>query len=159
MTWPPDSPWAPWWKTNKTEGKAAIKLGKITENDIVYELGSGDGEFAMLVASEVGARVVGIEIDPLRHYQSRMREKFKKGKDKIKFLRKDFKRVDISPATIVFVYLVPRALERITPKLLKELKTGTKIISYKYKFPNTKNSKIKLVGTEAKYSFYLYKIT
>lgn len=159
MTWPPDSPWAPWWKTNKTEGRAAIKLGKITKKDIVYELGSGDGEFCLLVAKTVGAKTIGIEIDPLRYLISKVRVYFNNFQGKITFIRKDFKKVDISSATIIFVYLVPRALERICPKLLKELKPKTKIISYRYKFPDTKNNKIRLIGNDKKHCFYLYEIT
>lgn len=150
--WPPDSPWSPWWKTDKKTSSAIISLGKISPKDVVYELGSGDGEFCLFTAKNVGARVVGIEIDPLRHFQSRLRAKFQKKKDRVKFLRKDFKKVDVSSATVVYFYLVPRAIERILPKLKKELKPGTRIISYRYK------SSLKQIGQDKKHELYLYKI-
>lgn len=156
--WPPDSPWSPWWKTDKKAGRAAIKLGKISKKDVVYELGSGDGEFALLVAREIGAKVVGIEIDPLRFLISRIRQLLNNTDGKVIFLKKDFKKVNISPASVVFVYLVPRALERITPKLLDELKPGTRIISYRYKIPNASENKIQYKGVENKNLFYLYQI-
>ncbi len=156
--WPPDSPWSPWWKTDKVAGRAAIDFGKINKNDVVYELGSGDGEFAILVAKEIGAKVVGIEIDPLRFWISKVRQKLNKVNGKVTFLKKDFKKVNISDASVIFVYLVPRALERITPKLLEELKPGTRIISYRYKIPNAKENKIKYKGVESKNLFYLYQV-
>lgn len=150
--WPPDSPWSPWWKTDRKTSSAIIKLAKITKKDVVYELGSGDGEFCLFVAKKVGAKCVGIEIDPLRHYQSRLRAKFQKTGDGVNFLRKDFKKVNVSPATVVYFYLVPKAIERILPKLKKELRPGTRIISYKYEAP------LKQIGEDENHKLYLYKI-
>src|SRR3989338_5632638 len=66
MFWPPDSPWAPWWRTNKKTARAMCKLAKIDEADTVYDLGSGTGTALIVAAREFGARGIGIEIDPLR---------------------------------------------------------------------------------------------
>lgn len=131
--WPPDSPWAPWWRTNKKTARAACKLANISSKDIVYELGCGDGAFLSVAAKEFGAKGVGIEIDPVRYLFSKLRFKINRFDKKVKIIKKNFHDVDISDASVVFVYLVPRVLEKLKPKFRKELKKGTKIISHKYK--------------------------
>ena len=150
--WPPDSPWSPWWRTNKKAALAAGRLGKITKEDIVYELGSGDGEFILTTAKKYNVKkAVGIEIEHLRYFVS----KFKKQKAKVKnaeFIRKDFKTVKLTEATVVYFYLVPSVIKRILPKLKKELTPGTRIISYRYQVS------LPLVAEDKKYKMYLYKV-
>lgn len=152
MVWPPDSPWSPWWRTNKKNSRAACKLAKINSGDLVYELGSGDAEFLMIAAGEFGAKGVGVEIDPLRVLISKILIKARGLSKKIKIIKSNFSSCDISNATVVFMYLVPRALERLKPKLKKELKKGTRIISFRYEmnFP--------LVASDKKHRLYMYKI-
>lgn len=150
--WPPDSPWAPWWRTNKKVARAMCKLEKISNKDIVYDLGSGDGTALIVAAKEFGASGVGIEIDPLRHLISKIKVKLNNLSNKITIIRQNFYDVNISKASIVFVYLVPRVLERLRPKFLKELKPGTRIVSYRYKI----NLPLKSYNKEN--DIYLYKI-
>ncbi len=134
FVWPPDSPWSPWWRTRKRVARKACRLAEITDKDVVYELGSGDGEFILTAANEFRAKkAVGIEIDYSRYFISVTRNYFKKRK--VKFVRKDFKKVKLNDATVVYFYLVPAVIKRIMPKLKKELKPGTKIISYRYEVP------------------------
>jgi len=71
--WPPDSPWAPWWRTSKTTARAICKLAKIKKGDFVYDLGCGDGTALITAAKEFGAKGVGIEIDPVRYWISKIR--------------------------------------------------------------------------------------
>lgn len=130
--WPPDSPWSPWWRTNKKIARAMCRLAKVGKDDIVYDLGSGDGTALVVAAKEFGAKGVGIEIDPLRSFISSMLLHSNKLSDKVQIKRKNFFDVDISDATVVFVYLVPKALNRLLPKFKKELKKETRIVSYKY---------------------------
>jgi len=132
MIWPPDSPWAPWWRTGDRQIRESLKLAKVTKKDTVYELGSGDGRFLIIAAKEFGARGVGIEIDPLRAFISTLMIYIIRLQDKIIIKKKNFFDVDISKATVVFVYLVPKALARLLPKFKKELKKGTRIVSYRY---------------------------
>jgi len=132
MVWPPDSPWSPWWRTNRKIAKKAFELAGLKKEDTVYELGSGEGTVLITAASEFGASGVGIEIDPLRFYISKFLV-WKNGLGKkIKINRGNFFEADISSASVVFVYLVPKAINKLLPKFKKELKKGTKIISYKY---------------------------
>lgn len=132
MFWPPDSPWAPWWRTNKKVARAMCRLAKINKNDIVYDLGSGDGTSLIVAAKEFGAKCVGIEIDPLRYLFSKIRFKINGLNAKVKIIKSNFHEINISDASVIFVYLVPSALNRLLPKFRKELKKGTKIVSYKY---------------------------
>jgi len=152
MLWPPDSPWAPWWKTNEETARAACKLANISSKDTVYELGSGDGTFLMIAAKEFGAKGVGIEIDPLRYLFSKVRFKINGLSKKVKIIKKNFHEINISDATAIFVYLVPKALGRLRPKLLKELKRGTLLVSYRYKI------NLPLVVYDKTSNIYLYKI-
>ncbi len=133
--WPPDSPWAPWWQVNKKKAQEMCKLANVKQKDTVYELGSGDAISLIVAAKEFGAKGVGIEIDPLRSQLSKLRIK-KAGVSKmISIKRKNFFDEDISNATVVFVYLIPKALNRLLPKFKKELKKGTRIMSFRYEVP------------------------
>ena len=133
MIWPPDSPWAPWWATNKKVAKKACELVAINSKDIIYELGSGDATCLITAAKDFGAKGVGIEIDPLRFIISKVKITTSGVSDRIKIIKGNFFRQNLSEATAVFVYLVPKTLEKLKPKLLKELNPGTKIISFRYK--------------------------
>lgn len=153
MVWPPDSPWAPWWRTSKKTARAMCELAKVTNKDIVYDLGSGDGASLIVAAREFGATSVGIEIDPLRAFISKILVRFNKVSDRVKIVRRSFFDVDISDATVVFMYLVPKALDRLKPKLLKELKPGTRLISYRYEID------LPLVKYDKENEIRLYKIS
>lgn len=150
--WPPDSPWSPWWKTYKEAGMGIITLANIDKKDTVYELGSGDGEFLILLGKKIGAKSVGIEIDPLRHYVAKLRVKLAGLEKHITLKKKSFHDEDISQATVVYVYLIPRVLNKILPKLKKELKKGTRVISYRYQMD------LPLVKEDKKHRLYLYKV-
>ncbi|MEK9208346.1 MAG: SAM-dependent methyltransferase [Patescibacteria group bacterium] len=130
--WPPDSPWAPWWRTSKEVARIAFKMANLSNKDIVYELGSGEATALMVAAKEFGAKGVGIEIDPIRAFISSMVLRSNGLSNKITIKRNNFFDEDISEATVVFIYLVPKTLNRLIPKFKKELKKGTPIISYKY---------------------------
>lgn len=152
--WPPDSPWSPWWKTSAPAARAAARFAKITSSDIVYELGSGDGEFAITVAEDFDTKIVGVEIDPYRYFLSRLRLKFhSRARSKVTLIKKNYFHVDISPATVVYFYLVPRAIERLVPKLKKELKKGARVVSYRYEVPG-----LTQIGFDKKNKLYIYKI-
>lgn len=150
--WPPDSPWAPWWRTNKKTARAICKLAGVSKNDKIYDLGSGDGTALITAASEFGATGIGIEIDPLRVFISKILISIKGLSKKLKIVRKNFFDQDLSEASVIFVYLVPKTLEKLNPKFLKELKKDTRIISFRYKI------NLPLVSYDQENDIYLYKI-
>jgi predicted RNA methylase len=152
MIWPPDSPWSPWWRTSKKTALAMIDLAKITEDDIIYDLGSGDGTALITAAKRKGARGVGVEIDPLRVFISRIAVVLSGISHKIKIVRKNFFDVNISEATVIFMYLVPKALNKLKPKLLEELQPGTRIVTFVYKMD------LPLIASDPKNEVYVYEI-
>jgi predicted RNA methylase len=152
MIWPPDSPWSPWWRTSAKTARVMITLAKITEKDIIYDLGSGDGTALVTAAKTKGARGVGVEIDPLRVAISRMSIALNGVSRKIKIVRKNFFEVDISEATVIFMYLVPKALQKLKPKLLKELQPGTRIVTFVYKMD------LPLLAEDKKNEVYVYQV-
>lgn len=154
--WPPDSPWAPWWQMPDDVIKKMCQLAKISKNDTLYDLGCGTGKALGYVAEVYKAKGVGIEIDPLRVFLARRNTKSTKN---ITILKKNFFDVDISGATVIFVYLVPKALGKLLPKFLKELHPGTKIVSYIYDFPQIKQKKkLKLLEYDKRKKIYLYQL-
>lgn len=152
MVWPPDSPWSPWWRTNKKIARIQCKLAKIGKNDIVYDLGSGDGTALLAAAREFGAQGVGVEIDLLRYWYSKAAILFAGLGKKLKIVRKNFFDVDVSPATVVIMYLIPKTLNRLKPKLLKELKPGTRIVTFVYQI------ELPLIAKDEKNEVYVYQI-
>jgi len=150
--WPPHSPWAPWWRTNRKTARAICRLAEISKDDIVYDLGCGDGTFLITSAKEFNASGVGIEIEPTRFLISKIRIFLNNLSSKVKVKRKSFFDEDLSSATVVVVYLIPKTLNLLLPKFKKELKKGTKIVSYKYQL------NLKSQISNLKYNLYLYKI-
>lgn len=152
MIWPPDSPWSPWWRINKKIAQAACKLALVNSKDLVYELGSGEATFLMVAAKEFGARGAGVEIDPLRAFISTLMIRIVRVSDKVTIKRGNFFDQDLSKASVIFVYLVPKTLNLLLPKLKKELKKGTRIVSYKYEMS------LPLIKYDRENLLWMYKI-
>ena len=152
MVWPPHSPWAPWWRTNRKTARAICRLAEISKDDIVYDLGCGDGTLIVTASKEYGAKSAGIEIDPLRFLISKVRIVFNGLSSKTTVKREDFFDTDLSSATVIVVYLVPKTLEKLLPKFKKELKKGTRIVSYRYEI------NLQIVEKDPKNKIFLYKI-
>lgn len=155
LSWflPTDSPWSPWWSTSSKVARRLCLLVKLGEEDVFYELGSGTGTACVIAAKEFGAKVVGIESSKSRVLWSNMKAKRIGAGANVKFLQSSFFKVDLSPATVVYFYLVPRVIKKIKPKLLKDLKPGTKIVSYVYEIDY-----LPLVKMDDKSQLYLYRI-
>lgn len=150
FVWPPDSPWAPWWRTSKSTAIRICRLANIKKDDLIYDLGSGDGTALIVAAKQFGAKGVGVEIEPSRALISKVLVNKNNVSDRVKIERKNFFAVDISKADVIFLYLVPKTLEKLIPKFKRELKKGTRIVSYRYKM------NLKLVDKDE--DIYLYTI-
>src|SRR6188508_248090 len=111
---------------------AMLKLAKVTKNDVVYDLGSGDGRIPITAAKTYGARGVGIDIDPQRIKEAQENLKNSGVGDRVKFLNQDLFTTDISEATVVTLYLLPSLNLKLLPKLNKELKPGTRVVSHAF---------------------------
>jgi len=108
-----------------------LKLAKVTKDDVVYDLGCGDGRI-VITAAKLGARGVGIDINPERIKESNQNAEDAKVTDRVKFIEGDVFKADIRPATVVTLYLLPARLARLKAKLLKDLKPGTRIAAHDF---------------------------
>lgn len=111
---------------------AMLKVAKVTKNDVIYDLGSGDGRIPVTAAKSYGARAVGIDIDPQRVKEANENAKTQGVADKVKFMNADLFETDISEATVVTLYLLPSLNLKLMPKLMKELRPGTRIVSHAF---------------------------
>jgi predicted RNA methylase len=111
---------------------AMLKLAKVTANDVIYDLGSGDGRIVIAAAKTYGASGVGIDIDPERTREATANARAGGVADKVMFRTEDLFTADISPATVVMLYLSPPINSRLAGKLMKELKPGTRIVSHAF---------------------------
>lgn len=111
---------------------AMLKLAEVTSKDIVYDLGCGDGRFVVTASQQFGARGVGVDIDPDRIKEARALAKRTGAEGKVRFIEGDLFETDISEATVVTLYLLTRLNIKLRPKLMKELKPGTRIVSHAF---------------------------
>jgi ribosomal protein L11 methylase PrmA len=111
---------------------AMLKVAKVTKNDVIYDLGCGDGRIPVTAAKTYGARGIGIDIDPQRIKEANENAKTQGVTDKVKFMNADLFETDISEATVVTLYLLPSLNLKLMPKLMKELKPGTRIVSHAF---------------------------
>ena len=127
----PDVPYVP---TPPRVVEAMLKMANVTSTDVVYDLGCGDGRIPIMAAQKYGARGVGIDIDPRRIAEANENAKAAGVTGRVKFLVQDLFTSDFSEATVVTLYLLPSVNEQLMPKLQKELKPGTRIVSHAFTF-------------------------
>lgn len=110
--------------------RAMLKLAQVGEQDLVYDLGSGDGRIPIAAARDFGARAVGIDIDP--KLVARARENARKAgvADKVSFRNEDLFEADFSDASVVTLFLYPDVNLKLRPKLLASLRPGTRVVSH-----------------------------
>jgi len=109
-----------------------LNTARVTQNDIVYDLGCGDGRIVITAAKVFGARGLGVDIDPVRIKESNENAQKIGVTDRVKFIERDLFKTDISEATVVFLYLLTELNIQLRPKLFKELKPGTRIVSHEF---------------------------
>ena len=109
-----------------------LQFAKTTKDDVVYDLGSGDGRIVILAAQKYGARAVGIELDPKLVALARQIAVDSEVADRVTFIEGDLFTADISKATVVTLYLSNSVNSRLEPKLRTELQPGTRIVSQQF---------------------------
>ena len=122
-----------------------LKLAGVKAGDTVYDLGCGDGRIVITAAKTYGAKGVGVDINPERIEEARANAKSAKVEDKVKFEENDLFKANIANATVVTLYLLPDVNVRLKPKLLKELKPGTRIVSHSFDMGDWKPEKDELI--------------
>jgi SAM-dependent methyltransferase len=114
---------------------AMLKVANVGPNDVLYDLGSGDGRIPVTAAQRFGTRGVGVDIDPQRIAEANANAKASKVTDKVRFIQGDLFKQDLSQATVISLYLLPGLNARLKPTLLK-LKPGTRIVSHAFQMPD-----------------------
>lgn len=125
----PDVPFVP---TPDEVVSEMLKMAQVSKDDVVYDLGCGDGRIVITAASKLGCRGVGIDIDPERIRESRQNAIEAGVSDRVQFIQMDLFEADISEATVVTLYLLSEVNLRLRPKLFRELNPGTRIVSHEF---------------------------
>jgi protein-L-isoaspartate O-methyltransferase len=109
-----------------------LEMAKVTKTDHVIDLGSGDGRIVITAAKRYGARGMGVEIDPALVQRARENAQAAGVADRATFVEGDLFEANIRDATVITMYLLPDLNMRLRPKLLSDLKPGTRIVSHNY---------------------------
>ena len=113
--------------------EAMLKLGDVQRGDILYDLGCGDGRIVVMAAQKFGiARGTGVDIDPERIREAQENAKQAGVTDKVRFVEGNLFDADFHDATVVTLYLLPDVNLKLRPKLIRELKIGSRIVSHQF---------------------------
>ena len=126
---PLDVPYVP---THESLVDEMLSMAKVSGNDVLYDLGSGDGRIVITAARKFGTRGIGYDLDPERVSEARENARKAGVTDKVRFEQQDIFTAKINDATVITMYLLPDVNMRLRPKLLSELKPGTRIVSHNY---------------------------
>src|SRR5258707_15574826 len=134
----PDVPYVP---TRDEVVDAMLKTAAVKKGDVIYDLGCGDGRIVIAAAQKFGTRGVGIDINPVRIQEARENAKKAGVTDRVKFIEQDLFEAKIGDATVVTLYLLPAINLKLRPKLLHDLKPGTRIVSHSFDMGDWKPDK------------------
>ena len=109
-----------------------LRLVDVKKGDVLYDLGSGDGRIAITAAKLYGIRAVGIDIDPQRIAEAQENAKKAGVTQLVEFRQADLFTSDFKEATIITLYLLPELNVKLRPRLLAELRPGTRIVSHQF---------------------------
>ena len=109
-----------------------LEVAAVTKDDVVYDLGSGHGRIVITAAKKYGVRGVGVDIDPERVKEANANAVQAGVVDRVKFIEQDLFKTDLREASVVTLYLLPDVNLRLRPKLWRELKPGTRVVSHAF---------------------------
>jgi SAM-dependent methyltransferase len=141
----PDVPYVP---TTEEAVQAMLKLADVKRTDVVYDLGCGDGRIIIAAAKTYGAHGVGIDINPQRIHEAKENAKKAEVEDLVRFEQNDLFKAYIHEASVVTLFLLQKVNVRLRPKLLKELKPGTRIVSNTFDMGDWKPDKEESLKSE-----------
>jgi precorrin-6B methylase 2 len=131
---------------------AMLKVAKVGKGDVLYDLGSGDGRIPITAAQKYRiARGIGIDINPERIKEANENLSKARVGDRVRFVNADLFESDLSDATVITLYLLPELNLKLLPKLLKEVKPGTRIVSHAFDMGSWKPQQTLKVGTRSVY--------
>jgi len=145
--------------TPEQVGVEMLKLAAVRPQDIVYDLGSGDGRLVIAAAREFGARGVGVEIDAKLVQDSREGALKAGVSDRTEFLWQDIFQTAIAPATVVMLYLRQDVNLKLRPKLRRELRPGTRVVSHDFDMGDWRPDRtVRVKGPTREHVLYLWVI-
>ena len=132
---------APFITTPGSVVERMLELAGTQSSDVVMDLGSGDGRIVIAAAQHFGTRGVGIDLDPQRVQEANDNARQAGVTDRVQFLQGDIFQADLREATVVTLYLLPSVNMKLRPKLLSELRSGTRVVSHNYDMGDWKPEK------------------
>lgn len=145
--------------TPEQVGTEMLKLAGVRRDDVVYDLGSGDGRLVIAAAREFGARGVGVEIDAKLVQDSRENALKAGVADRTEFVWGDIFQANIAPATVVALYLRQDVNLKLRPKLLRELRPGTRVVSHDFDMDDWRPDRtVRVKGPTRDHTIYLWTI-
>jgi SAM-dependent methyltransferase len=136
-----------------------LRLTGVRKDDVVYDLGCGDGRLVITAAKRFGARGVGIDIDPQRISESQANARKAGVTKRVKFLEQDLFEADIREASVVTLYLLPKLNVELRPKLLHDLRPGTRIVSHDFDMAEWRPDRtVQVKGPSRQHSIYYWVI-
>lgn len=124
---------------------AMLEMAGVQKGDVLYDLGSGDGRIPITAAKKYGVRAIGVDIDPQRIKEANENARAAGVTDLVAFRNGDLFQTDLSEASVVTLYLLPTLNLKLQPKLLKELKPGTRIVSHAFDMGDWKPEETRVV--------------
>ncbi len=146
---------APYVSTPQAVVDTMLSMAGVSEGDVVYDLGSGDGRIPIRAAEKYGARGVGVEIKPELVEKARKKAKERGVYDRVEFRRHDLFEADIGDATVVTLYLLPSVNMKLRSKLVRELAPGTRVVSHNFHMEEWTPDRTKELGDRL---LYLWRI-
>lgn len=150
----PDVPYVP---TPNEVVVRMLELAKVQKDDVLYDLGSGDGRIVITAAQKYGTRGTGIDINPERIREANANAQKAGVTDKVQFRQQDLFKTDLSDATVVTLYLLPDINVKLRPQLFKQLKPGTRIVSHDFDMGEWKPERVVQVqGPTRQHTLYYW---
>ena len=136
-----------------------LEAAHLKPNEMLYDLGSGEGRIVITAARKFKARAVGIEISPELCKMASARVKVLGLEDRVKIVRANLLKVDLSPADVVTIYLLTASNELLRPNLERDLKPGARVVSHDFEIRGWKPSAVEKVEAEGRPRIiYVYEI-
>ncbi|MBD2576673.1 methyltransferase domain-containing protein [Oscillatoria sp. FACHB-1406] len=152
---PPDIGFIP---TPEAAIAAFLELAEVNSQDILYDLGCGDGRILIRAAELFGTHGVGIDIDPQRSRSGREKAIAAGVSDRVEFREQDLFECDFSDATVVFIYLLPHLNLKLLPRLLNQLQPGARLVSLDFDFGDWQPQKTISLPIPEESTLYYWKI-
>jgi SAM-dependent methyltransferase len=150
---------APYIPTPQILVERMLEAGHVKAGDVVYDLGSGDGRIVITAAEKFGARGVGVEIRPDLCERAMEQIRAKGLSDRVKMIEDSALRIDLSPATVVTMYLLTTSNERLKPNLEKYLRPGARVVSNEFPIRGWKPSEVVRVKTgRMEHTIFVYQM-